>query len=227
MPSKQFAAEPLFADATKIVESDIAGIKLCKHARPLVDAFHHINATRNTAENRKLHNDQDGVVTWSLTPAVASLRGLQQPSRLKKLQNMSGATKPSPGSLSGSVTIFAPNHSSKTTPLWHRRFPMVMRHASTRSAINSRPWTEVFSKQLYDQLRCHGYVPKPTAESKTSRLWAERRSFHDLRTLGVTSHRPVITGTRDPLTIRAECHAQNRTRMSLEGEHQILVMTDR
>lgn len=143
--------------------------------------------------------------------AVASLRGLQQPSRLKNLQKMFGVTKSSPGSLSGSVTIFAPNHSSKTTPLWQRRFPMVMRHASTRSDINSRPWTEVFSKQLYDQIRCHGYLPKPTAESKNSRLCTERRSFHGLRTIGVTSHRPVITGTCDPLTIRAECHAQNRT----------------
>jgi hypothetical protein len=69
----------------------------------LLKRLHHVGAERDKAKNRQLHMDQycTLVLLWLYSPIVDSLRGLQQASRLKKVQNKFGIKPTSLGSLFG------------------------------------------------------------------------------------------------------------------------------
>lgn len=108
MPSKQCATRISLADATKIVVSHIAGIKLFKHVRVLLRTLHHVSGSRDTAGSRKLQFDQYGALMLIFNPVIDSLHGLQQASKLKEIQREFEVSRSSLGSLSKSVTIFIP-----------------------------------------------------------------------------------------------------------------------
>ena len=97
--------------ATKIQSRDVKGLKYFKVLQPFLDRLREVGATRDKAKRRILHMDQycTLILLWLYSPIVDSLRGLQQASALKKIQNKFGISKTSLGSLSESVRIFDPN----------------------------------------------------------------------------------------------------------------------
>ncbi len=93
-----------------IKESDLSGFRDLQAMAKLLKPLHRIGAKRDKAGNRNLHMDQYCllVLMWLYNPMIDSLRGLQQASGLKKVQNRLGVGRASMGSLSESVTIFDP-----------------------------------------------------------------------------------------------------------------------
>jgi hypothetical protein len=92
----------------KITAKDVQGIKYFKAMRELLAGLHDVGTQRDKANNRQLHMDEYCILVllWFFSPVVDSLRGLQQASTLKKVQEKFGIKATSLGSLSESVRIF-------------------------------------------------------------------------------------------------------------------------
>jgi hypothetical protein len=97
-------------ESPKIRSRDVQGLKYLKAIQTLLERLHQVGSTRDKAGNRNLHMDQycTLILLWLYSPIVDSLRGLQQASTLKKVQNKFGIPKTSLGSLSESVRVFDP-----------------------------------------------------------------------------------------------------------------------
>lgn len=93
-----------------IVEKDITGLKYFDQLAPLLQRLHDDGCERDTAGNRKLHYDQYCMLMllYLFNPTVTSLRGLQQASELKNVQQKLGCARASLGSLSESAGVFDP-----------------------------------------------------------------------------------------------------------------------
>lgn len=94
----------------KLRDRDIQGLKYFRALQPLLERLHDVGTQRDRAHNRDLHMDQycTLILIWLFSPLVDSLRGLQQASELDKVRKKFGVGRSSLGSLSESVTIFAP-----------------------------------------------------------------------------------------------------------------------
>ena len=91
------------SDATpKLSEQDITGLKLFDQLAALLQRLHDDACQRDTANNRKLFYDQYGMpmLLYFFNPIVTSLRGLQQASELKNVQQELGCARAALGSLS-------------------------------------------------------------------------------------------------------------------------------
>lgn len=95
----------------KLSEQDITGLKFFDQLAPLLQRLHDDACERDTANNRTLHYDQYGMLMllYFFNPIVTSLRGLQQASELKNVQEKLGCARASLGSLSESATVFDPD----------------------------------------------------------------------------------------------------------------------
>jgi len=95
---------------SKIQARDVKGLKYFKVLQPFLKRLHRVGTQRDKANNRLLHMDQycTLILLWLYSPIVDSLRGLQQTSKLKKVQKKFGIRQTSLGSLSESVRIFDP-----------------------------------------------------------------------------------------------------------------------
>lgn len=89
---------------------DVRGLKHLRALQPLLEELHKVGTQRDRAGNRDLHMDHycSLILLWLYSPAVDSLRGLQQASQLKKVQKLFKVPRASLGSLSESVSIFDP-----------------------------------------------------------------------------------------------------------------------
>ena len=94
-----------------IRERDVRGLKYFDQLAPLLQRLHDVGCRRDVAGNRELHYDHYCllILLFLFNPIVTSLRGLQQASQLKNVQKRLGCPRTSLGSLSESVTIFAPD----------------------------------------------------------------------------------------------------------------------
>jgi hypothetical protein len=95
-------------DGKKIQAKDIIGLKYFDHLAPLLQRLHDDGCERDIAGNRTLHYDQYGMLMllYLFNPVVTSLRGIQQASQLKKVQNKLGCQRASLGSLSEATSVF-------------------------------------------------------------------------------------------------------------------------
>lgn len=109
MPKEQ-APDSNDEPAPKISAKNIHGLKYFRVLRPFLKRLHAVGTARDTAGNRQLHMDQycTLVLLWFYSPIVDSLRGLQQVSQLKKIQQRLKIPRTSLGSLSESVKLFDP-----------------------------------------------------------------------------------------------------------------------
>jgi DDE family transposase len=96
--------------APEIREQDVRGLKYLDQLAPLLERLHEVGCESDRAGNRSLHFDHYCmlVLLFLFNPIVASLRGLQQASDLKKVQKQLGCPRTSLGSLSESVSSFDP-----------------------------------------------------------------------------------------------------------------------
>ncbi len=94
----------------KIEESDITGLKFFDKLAPLLNRLHDDGCQRDRAGNRTLHYDQYCMLTllYLFNPIVTSLRGIQQASELKNVQQKLGSARASLGSLSEATRVFDP-----------------------------------------------------------------------------------------------------------------------
>ncbi len=92
----------------EIQSHDIGGLKYFDRLRPLLERLHDDGCQRDTAGNRKLHDDQYCILILLclFNQIVTSLRGIQQASELKKVQRKLGCPRASLGSLSEATDIF-------------------------------------------------------------------------------------------------------------------------
>jgi len=92
----------------KIEEKDLKGFKHFKVLNSLLERLHDTACDRDRAGNRKLHYDQYTalILLYFFNPVVTSLRGIQQVSKLKKVQRMLGCSRSSLGSLSEAARVF-------------------------------------------------------------------------------------------------------------------------
>lgn len=95
----------------KLTEKDITGLKFFDQLAPLLQRLHDDACQRDTANHRKLFYDQYGMLMllYFFNPIVTSLRGLQQASELKNVQQKLGCARASLGSLSEAATVFDPD----------------------------------------------------------------------------------------------------------------------
>jgi len=98
------------ARRAEIKEKDVTGLKYFDQLAPLLERLHDDACVRDTAGNRKLHFDQYCLLMllYCFNPIVTSLRGLQQASELKNVQEKLGCSRASLGSLSEAATVFDP-----------------------------------------------------------------------------------------------------------------------
>lgn len=99
------------SDSKRVDESSkLEGLKDLRAIARLLEPLHKIGAERDKSGNRSLHMDEYCllVLLWLYNPVLHSLRGMQQASDLKKVQQRLGVGRASLGSLSESVTIFDP-----------------------------------------------------------------------------------------------------------------------
>ena len=115
IPTSQAVAEdeassPSNSRKPKIKSSDITGLKYFDQLAPLLQRLHKEGCERDTAGNRKLHYDQYCmlILLYLFNPIVTSLRGIQQASELKKVQEKLGCSRASLGSLSEATRVFNP-----------------------------------------------------------------------------------------------------------------------
>lgn len=94
----------------EIDPKDIQGLKYFRVLEPFLERLHSVGTARDLAHNRQLHMDQYCILIllWMYSPIVNSLRGLQQASQLKKVQEKLKISRASLGSLSESVAVFDP-----------------------------------------------------------------------------------------------------------------------
>lgn len=94
----------------KVKPSDLRGLKDLRAIAKLLQPLHEIGTERDKAGNRNLHMDEYCllVMMWFYSPAIDSLRGLQQATEFDKVRKRLGVGRASLGSLSESVSVFAP-----------------------------------------------------------------------------------------------------------------------
>src|SRR3954463_8584444 len=92
----------------QVVERDLQGVKYFHKLLPLLDRLRSVGAARDTAGNRQLFFDQYAalLLLYFFNPVLTSLRALQQPSRLEKVQRLLGVRQTSLGSLSEAAEVF-------------------------------------------------------------------------------------------------------------------------
>lgn len=92
----------------EIREEDLHGFKHFKLLLPVLERLHTAGCRRDKAGNRILHYDQYAalILLYFFNPIVASLRGIQQASQLKKVQRLLGCSRSSLGSLSEAARVF-------------------------------------------------------------------------------------------------------------------------
>jgi len=98
------------APRADIKQKDITGLKYFDQVAPLLERLHDDACQRDTAGNRTLHFDQYAMLMllYFFNPILTSLRGLQQASELKNVQQKLGCQRASLGSLSEASTVFDP-----------------------------------------------------------------------------------------------------------------------
>jgi len=91
-------------------DGEVHGLKYFPQLTPLLQRLHGVGCERDRAGNRSLHFDHycRFMLLFLFSPLVRSLRGLQQASQLKKVQEKLGCPRTSLGSLSESVSSFDP-----------------------------------------------------------------------------------------------------------------------
>jgi hypothetical protein len=94
----------------EIRDKDVQGLKFFDQLAPLLQRLHDVGCESDRAGNRSLHFDNYCmlVLLFLFNPIVTSLRGLQQASLLKNVQDKLGCPRTSLGSLSESVSSFDP-----------------------------------------------------------------------------------------------------------------------
>lgn len=100
----------MFEQQNAIRGGEIRGLKYLRKLLPLLEELHDVGCQRDRAGNRKLHYDQYCllILLFLFSPAVRSLRALQQASQLKKVQRKLGVGRTSLGSLSEATDVFDP-----------------------------------------------------------------------------------------------------------------------
>jgi hypothetical protein len=86
----------------------VEGLKYFKLLNGLLDRLHDHATERDRAGNRKLFYDRYGalLLLYFFSPAITSLRALQQASELAKVQKVTGSSRASRGSLSEASSVF-------------------------------------------------------------------------------------------------------------------------
>ena len=92
----------------KIKEKDLHGFKHFKLLMPVLEELHDHACERDKAGNRTLHYDQHAalILLYFFNPIISSLRGIQQASKLNKVQRLLGCPRASLGSLSEAHRVF-------------------------------------------------------------------------------------------------------------------------
>jgi hypothetical protein len=92
----------------KVTEEQLQGFKYFKLLGPLLESLHAAATQRDRAGNRRLHFDQLAALEllYFFSPALTSLRAIQQASELDKVQKTTGAGRFSLGSLSEAARVF-------------------------------------------------------------------------------------------------------------------------
>ncbi len=120
----------------QIRDSDIVGLKYFDRLMPLLQRLHDVGTHRDRAGNRQLFFDHycAYLLLFLFNPIVTSLRGIQQASELKKVQQRLGCPRAALGSLSEATQVFdsepvkqiARELAMQLEPLGHpRQFPEV------------------------------------------------------------------------------------------------------
>lgn len=93
---------------TAVTENNLQGFKYFKILTPLLKRLHAANTQRDRAGNRNLFFDNYGalLLLYFFNPVLTSLRGIQNASKLKKVQEQLGCKSTSLGSLSEAGRIF-------------------------------------------------------------------------------------------------------------------------
>ena len=97
-----------FKKQSKVLPSDINGLKFFDKLAPLFARLHQDGCERDKAGNRELHYDQYCMLMmlYLFNPILTSMRGIQQASQLEKVQKLLGCPKTSLGSLSEAAHVF-------------------------------------------------------------------------------------------------------------------------
>jgi DDE family transposase len=93
------------------VQADsLQGLKYFQVLGPLLDHLHANATDRDRAGNRRLHFDQYAclLLLFFFNPIIKSLRGIQQASKLAKVQRLLGCERAALGSLSEASRVFDP-----------------------------------------------------------------------------------------------------------------------
>ena len=92
----------------QVTEENLQGFKYFKLLGPLLESLHDAGTERDRAGNRTLHFDHLAALEllYFFSPALTSLRAIQQASKLKKVQQTTGAGRTSLGSLSEAARVF-------------------------------------------------------------------------------------------------------------------------
>ena len=92
----------------KITDSDLSGLKYFEKLAPRFEALHGFGCERDKAGNRTLHYDQFcmGMLMALFNPIVDSLGGLDQATKLGKIQQRLGVKRMSVSSLSEAACLF-------------------------------------------------------------------------------------------------------------------------
>ncbi len=92
----------------EVTSKDVSGLKYFDKLSPLLARLHEVGCARDKAGNRKLHFDQYCllILLYLFNAVVTSLRGIQQPSELAKVQKKLGCARASLGSLSEAASVF-------------------------------------------------------------------------------------------------------------------------
>jgi len=92
----------------QVTEENLQGFKYFKLLGPLLQSLHDAGTERDRAGNRTLHFDHLAALEllYFFSPALTSLRAIQQASKLKKVQQTTGAGRTSLGSLSEAARVF-------------------------------------------------------------------------------------------------------------------------
>jgi len=94
----------------KVTVDQLQGFKYFKMLNPLLDRLHDCGTERDRAGNRTLFFDDFGslILFYFFNPILTSLGGIQQASKLDKVQKILGCTRTSLGSLSEASRVFEP-----------------------------------------------------------------------------------------------------------------------
>src|SRR3954469_14034353 len=90
----------------------LRGHRLIKPIKPLIENLHDVATQRDRAGNRKLFFDQYAtlLLLYFFTPALTSMRALQEATGWEKIRKKLGIESTSLGSLSEAATIFDASH---------------------------------------------------------------------------------------------------------------------